>query len=129
MDYLYYLANASLTLRIVDYLCDKPQIPVNCLTVIHLLDGWVVKVKVSPPLNPQEDGDFRAVLNELGIFYLPPMLINLALVSLEAGQSPINVMHHYHVAVVCHGSPQRQEIEVFRQQVTSGLGYCPQTLA
>ena len=127
MDYLYYLADASLTLRIVDHLCGKPQIAVSCLTVIHLIDGWVVKVKVNPS-NPQQEGDFRAVLNELGILYLPPMLINLALVSLEAGQSPIDVMHRYHVAVVCHGSPQRQEIEVFRQQVANGLGYCPQTL-
>jgi len=36
------------------------------------LDGWVVKVN-ELDLNPQQDGDFRAFLNELGIPYKPPM--------------------------------------------------------
>ncbi len=49
----------------------------------------------------------------------------LALVGLSAGQSPPMVMHRCQVVVVCHGSPQRQEIEVFQQQVARGLGYCP----
>ncbi len=41
MEYLYYLANASLTLRIVEYLHFKPHLPVCFVTVIHQLDGWV----------------------------------------------------------------------------------------
>jgi len=57
MEYLYYLANASLMLRI-EYLHGKPQTPVSFVTVIHQINGWVVKVKMKP-LNPQEDGDFE----------------------------------------------------------------------
>lgn len=129
MEYLYYLANASLTLRIVEYLHGKPQVPVAFVTVIHQIDGWVVKVKMNSPLNSQEDGDFRAFLNELGISYEPPMRVNMALWGLEAGQSPVDVMRRYQVAVVSHGSPQREEIEAFRQQFVRGLGYCPETLA
>ncbi len=128
MDYIYFLANASLTLRLVDYLHGQPQLPLGCFTVIHLPDGWVVKIKMNSPLNPQQDGDFQAVLTELGIPYSPPKLINMALVRLSAGQSPKVVMRRYQVVVVCHGSPQRQEIEVFQQQVARGLGYCPPTL-
>lgn len=129
MEYLYYLANASLMLRIVEYLHGKPQTPVSFVTVIHQINGWVVKVKMKSPLNPQEDGDFRAFLSELGIPYEPPMRVNMALWSLEAGQSPIDVMRRYQVAVVSHGSPEREEIEAFRQQFVQGLGYCPETLA
>jgi len=129
MEYLYYLANASITLRIVEYLHSTPQLPVAFVTVIHQIDGWVVKVKMNSPLNSQQDGDFRAFLNELGIPYEPPMRVNMALWSLEAGQSPIDVMRRYQVAVVSHGSPQREEIEAFRQQFVRGLGYCPETLA
>lgn len=129
MEYLYYLANASLTLRIVEYLHGKPQIPVAFVTVIHQIDGWVVKVKMNSPLNSQQDGDFRAFLNELGIAYEPPMRVNMALWSLESGQSPIDVMRRYQVAVVSHGSPEREDIEAFRQQFVRGLGYCPETLA
>ena len=129
MEYLYYLANASLTLRIVEYLHGKPQMPVAFVTVIHQIDGWVVKVKMKSPLNSQQDGDFQAFLYELGISYEPPMRVNMALWSLEAGQSPIDVMRRYQVAVVSHGSPEREEIEAFRQQFVKGLGYCPETLA
>ena len=129
MEYLYYLANASLTLRIVEYLRGRPYMPVGFLSVIHLLDGWVVKVQMNSPLNPQQDGDFRAFLNELGIPYEPPMPVNIALLSLSAGQSPIDVMQRYQVVVVSHGSPAREEIEAFRQQFIRGLGYCPQSLA
>jgi hypothetical protein len=129
MEYLYYLANASLTLRIVEYLHSTPKMSVAFITVIHQIDGWVVKVKMNSSLTSQEDGDFRAFLNELGIPYEPPMRVNMALWSLEAGQSPIDVMRRYQVAVVSHGSPQREEIEAFRQQFVRGLGYCPETLA
>ncbi|MBE9192031.1 hypothetical protein IQ230_17065 [Gloeocapsopsis crepidinum LEGE 06123] len=129
MEYLYYLANASLTLRIVEYLHKVQHLSVRFITVIHQIDGWVVKVKMNSPLNPQDDGDFRAFLNELGIPYEPPMRVNMALWSLEAGQSPIDVMRRYQVAIVSHGSPEREEIEAFRQQFVRGLGYCPETLA
>ena len=129
MEYIYYLANASLTLRIVEHLHSTPQIPVAFVTVIHQIDGWIVKVKINSPINSQLDGDFRAFLNELGIPYEPPMRVNMALWNLEAGQSPIDVMRRYQVAIVSHGSPQREEIEAFRQQFVRGLGYCPETLA
>ncbi len=116
MEYLYYLANASLTLRIVEYLHGRPQMPLSFITVIHQIDGWVVKVKMKSPLNSQQDGDFRAFLNELGIPYEAPIRVRMALWSLEAGQSPVDVMRRYQVAIVSHGNPEREEIETFRQQ-------------
>ena len=129
MEYVYFLANASLTLRVVEYLHTMPQVPVRLMTVIHQIDGWVIKVKMSNHLNSQQDGDFRAFMNELGIPYEPAIRLQMALWSLETGQSPIDVMRRYQVAVVSHGSPDRSDIEAFRQQFTKGLGYCPETLA
>jgi hypothetical protein len=129
MEYLYYLANASLTLRIIQYLHGKTQIPVSFISVIHQIDGWIVRIKLSSPISAQEDGNFRAFLNELGINYEPQMRIQMALWSLEAGQNPVDVMRRYQVAIVSHGNPERKEIEAFRQQFVRGLGYCPETLA
>lgn len=129
MEYIYYLANASLTLRIVEYLHDMPQLPLSFMTVIHQIDGWVVRVKMSHHLTEQQDGDFRAFMNELGIPYQPSIRIQMVLWGLETGQSPIEVMQRYQVAVVSHGSPDREEIEDFRKQFVQGLGYCPETLA
>ncbi|MGI0490402.1 hypothetical protein ACN4EG_01210 [Alkalinema pantanalense CENA528] len=129
MDYLYYLANASLTLRIVEFLHANTQLPLLFMTVIHQIDGWVVRVKFEHPLNPQQDGDFRAFLNELGIPYDPNVRVQMALWGLEMGQMPIDVMQRYQIAVVSHGHPDRAEIEAFRGQFVQGLGYCPETLA
>jgi hypothetical protein len=129
MDYLYFLANASLTLRVVEYLHSTPWLPVQFITVIHQIDGWVVKIKMNGPLTPHQHGDFRALMNELGIPYDPEIRLQMALWSLETGQSPIDVMRRYQVAVVSHGHPDKSDIEAFRQQFTMGLGYCPETLA
>lgn len=129
MDYLYYLANASLTLRIIEYLNLLPQFQVDFVTVIHQIDGWVVRIKLARELNSQEAGNFRAVLNELGFVYQPEIRVQMALWSLETGQSPTHVMRRYQVAVVSHGRPNRIEIETFRKQFVMGLGYCPETLA
>jgi hypothetical protein len=129
MEYLYYLMNASLTLRLVEYLYGKPQMPIAFVTVIHQIDGWIVKVKMKSLLNSQQHGDFQAFLNELGIAYKPPVRVNMALWSLEAGRSPIDVMRHYQVVIVSHGSPAPEEIKVFQQQFIKGLGYCPKNLA
>jgi hypothetical protein len=49
--------------------------------------------------------------------------------TLAGGQSPVDVMRRYQVAVVSHGKPEKEEIEAFRQHFIRGLGYCPQTLA
>lgn len=129
MEYLYCLANASLTLRIVEHLHHSKQLPLSFVTVIHQIDGWIIRVKLARPLDAQTDGDFRAFLNELGISYCPSIRIQMVLWGLETGQSPIEVMQRYQVAVVSHGSPDREEIEEFREQFVQGLGYCPETLA
>lgn len=129
MEYLYFLANASLTQRIVEYLHRNRQIPLESVTVLHQIDGWVIKVKMKNSLQPQQHGDFKAFLNELGIPHQPEVRVKMALWSLDAGQSPIEVMRRYQVAVVSHGRPDREEIEAFRKQFVNGLGYCPETLA
>ncbi|MBD3882586.1 hypothetical protein IFO70_12515 [Phormidium tenue FACHB-886] len=129
MEYLYYLANASLTLRVVEHLHQMPHLPVCFMTVIHQIDGWVIKVQLERALDERENGDFRAFLNELGIPFEPTMRVRMALWGLETGQSPVEVMRRYQVAVVSHGNPDRTEIEEFRQQFVQGLGYCPETLA
>ena len=129
MEYLYYLANTSLTLRVIDFLSSRYNLPVQFITVIHQIDGWIVKIKMRQYLTPQEHGDFRAFMHELGIPYEPDMRIQMALWGLETGQSPLSVMRRYQVAVVSHGIPNREDIESFRTQFVRGLGYCPEALA
>ena len=128
MQYLYYLPNASLTLRVVEYF-KRNDFPIKFVTVINQYDGWIIKVKMKSLVSVEKDKDIRAFLSELGIIYSPSDLMSQVLSSLEAGESAIKVMVRYKVVVVSHGKPQPEEIEVFRQTYIRGLGYCPQNLA
>lgn len=129
MDYIYFLANASLTLRVIEYLRQMNHLSVSSMTVIHQIDGWIIKTKFQESLTIQQEGDFRAFMSELGIRYEPEVRLQMVFWSLETGQSTVDVMRRYQVAIVSHGSPDTREIEAFRQQFTRGLGYCPETLA
>jgi hypothetical protein len=129
MDYLYFLGNASLTLRIIDHLKGMRYSSRCTMTVIHQINGWIVKVRFEQPLNPVEAANFNAYLQELGIPYQPEVRLQMVFWSLETGQTPIDVMRRYQVAIVSHGTPEMNEIEAFRQQFSRGLGYCPETLA
>ncbi|WP_204141457.1 hypothetical protein [Halomicronema sp. CCY15110] len=129
MDFIYHLANASLTLRVVEHLLQKADLPLSWITVIHQIDGWVIKVRMDDIIEESTAEDFRAYLNELGIPHEPNIRLRMALWALETGQSPVDVMRRYQVAVVSHGKPERAEIEAFRNQFVMGLGYCPETLA
>lgn len=129
MDYLYFLANASLTLRVIEHLRQMKSLPVSSMTVIHQINGWILKVKFKQTLTPQQHGDFKAFMGELGIPYDPEIRLRMVFWSLETGQPPIEVMRRYQVAIVSHGTPDASDIEAFRKQFTNGLGYCPETLA
>jgi hypothetical protein len=129
MDYIYFLANASLTLRVVQRCWEHRNLPIRFMTVIHQVEGWIVRIKMTEELDPEQDGDFRAFMTELGGAVEPNITLRMALWSLETGQSCIDVMQRYQVAVVSHGIPDRADIESFREQFIQGLGYCPETLA
>ena len=129
MQYIYFLANASLTLRLIDYLRSNSQLPTCVLTVIHRINGWLVKIKFNDELTLQQHGDFQAYLTEIGIPHQPEIRLQMALWSLEVGQPIVEVMRRYQLAIVSHGKPNYSDIEAFREQFTEGLGYCPETLA
>ena len=129
MDYIYHLANASLTLRVVEHLLGNSTLPLAFMTVIHQIDGWVIKVRLCNTVDASAMEDLRAYFNELGIPHEPNIRLRMALWGLETGHSPVDVMRRYQVAVVSHGKPDRYEIEEFRKQFVEGLGYCPETLA
>lgn len=55
MDYLYFLANASVTLRTIEYLRQMEHTVNASLTVIHQIDGWIVKIRFPQALEPKLD--------------------------------------------------------------------------
>ena len=129
MEYIYHFANASLTLRLIEHLNRTSRFNIEFVTAIHQIDGWAIRVKLTGEPNEQDARDLKAFLDELGFARQPEIRVQMALWSLETGQSPTNVMRRYQVAVVSHGKPSRLEVETFRKQFVMGLGYCPETLA
>jgi hypothetical protein len=128
-EYLFWLANASLTLRVIHYLRQAQSLPIESLTVIHQINGWVIRLKITGLVSPQTRGDLRAFLSEQGVPYQRDIRLQLAFWSLDLGESPLSVMRRYQLAIVSHGLPDWSDIEIFREEFKRGLGYCPETLA
>ncbi|MGL5032664.1 MAG: hypothetical protein ACRC6M_02555 [Microcystaceae cyanobacterium] len=129
LSYSFALANASLTLRVIEYLRQTRPFTSACLTVIHQINGWIIRIKLKRPLNARKQGDFLAFLHELGISYPLDNRLQMAFWCLDAGDSPVAVMRNYQLAIISHGLPAQADIEAFRQSFVEGLGYCPETLA
>lgn len=129
MDFIYFFSNASLVLRLIDWLSHRIDWGNSHITVVHRLEGWIVKLHISEPLSQPEAGDAQAFMNELGSSFQPPLLIQTVFHCLEQGQSPVNVMRQCQVVVVSHGAPNREDIATFRERFIHGLGYCPAHLA
>ena len=100
MDYLYFLTNASVTLRTIEYLRNMEHTANASLTVIHQIDGWIVKIHFPQALEPRLHGNLCSFMSELGVVYEPEMRLKMVFWSLETGQSPVEVMRRYQVAVV-----------------------------
>ncbi len=128
-EYLYSFANASLTLRVIEYLRNQTKIPVDSVIVVNLIDRWLIKIKLKQGIDWQLARDFQAFLNEMGIVHQASPTLTMALLQLEAGESPTDVMNRYKIVIVAYGKPDQEEIEIFRQQLVAKLGYCPQSMA
>jgi hypothetical protein len=128
MQYLYCFANTSLVMRLLTYLARQQSFPLMSVTVIYLVDRWVVRIQADSALAQKKDLDFRSFLNENGYAYALSAPIARALHGLDSGMSVTDVMNQYHVVVVSHGALQTADIEDFRMTFVRGLGYCPPSL-
>ncbi len=128
MQYLYYFANTSLVLRVLTYLSRRRAIQLESLTVIYLVDRWVMRIKTSTVLTLNQDLNFIAFLAENGSPYTPVLRIEKVIDRLDQGVSITEVMNRYHVVIVSHGALNPEDIEAFRTTFVQGLGYCPPSL-
>lgn len=128
MQYLYYFANTSLVVRLLTYLSKQVAFTLDSVTVIYLVDRWVVRIQLKSPLSLPQDLDFKSFLLENGYLYGPSLSVSRALDGLDAGLSITEVMNHYHVVVVSHGALRPADVEDFRTTFVRGLGYCPPSL-
>ncbi len=128
MDYLYYLANATLTVQAIEYL-QSSDLSVRLVTVIHQVDGWVLRIRMRTLPSIAQHNDLRSYMEELGIPLPSKPRLQVALWDLDMGQSAVSVMQRHQVAIVSHGAPDIRDIELFCSEFTKGLGYRPETLA
>ncbi len=128
MQYLYYFANTSLVVRLLNYLAKQVPFNLESVTVIYLVDRWVVRIQLKTLLPHSRHLDFKAFLNENGYEYTPAIAITQALSSLDHGLCATDVMNRHHVVVVSHGALNPSDVEDFRVTFVRGLGYCPPSL-
>ena len=128
-EYIYSFPNTSCTLRAIALLQNKYQAYINSVAVINSIDRWLIKVNLKSLIPHQFKQNLKAFLSEMGSVAQPSSKIQKALNSLERGEQPTDVMNRYQVVIVSHGKPEIEEIEIFRDRVVDGLGYCPQNMA
>lgn len=127
MQYLYYFANTSLVLRLLTYLSHRSR-HLEAVTVIYLVDRWVIRIKLKVPFLVQQDLNFVAFLNENGSPYTLSSRLAKVLKSLDDGLSATEVMERYHTVIVSHGALNLEDLEEFKATFVRGLGYCPPSL-
>lgn len=128
MDYVYFLANATLTLRAINYIREA-RLPVKLVTIIHQIDGWALRIRMQTLPSVEQHKALQSVMSELGVPMPSKPRLQVALWNLDMGQSAIEVMQRYQIAIVSHGSPDSRDVELFCQEFIKGLGYKPETLA
>ncbi|MEO0395685.1 MAG: hypothetical protein AAF243_06820 [Cyanobacteria bacterium P01_A01_bin.137] len=128
MQYLYSFANVSLTLRVMDRLSQMGALPLKSLTIIYLVDRWVMHLSLRNSLDSAAEGDLIAFLNENGMPHTPSSRLLTTLKALSQGQTPTQVMNEHQVVVVSHGVPDPTELHEFCARFVEGLGYYPPSL-
>lgn len=128
MQYTYCFANASLVLRLTTYLSEQTFIDFTSVTVLYLVDRWIVRIQLRHPISASLRGNFLSFLQETGYPFTLSARDTNVLAALEAGASVSTVMERYHIVIISHGALQPEKIEKFRTNFTSSLGYCPPSL-
>lgn len=128
MQYIYCFANTSLVLRLMTYLSKQISIDLMSVTVVYLVDRWIVRIKLRTDPAPLLAGNFRSFLNENGYpFKLPTRNLD-AFLALDKGAAVEDVVRLYHLVIVSHGALNLEDIKNFRETFVSELGYCPPSL-
>ena len=128
-EYIYSFSNTSCTIRAIAYLRNKYRADLDSVSVINLIDHWLVRLYIKSSVPDRLTKNLQAFLSEMGSISQASGKIREALASLDSGESPTEVMNRYQVVIVAHGKPETEEIEIFRDRVVDGLGYCPQNMA
>ena len=129
MQYTYCFANTSLVLRLMTYLSKQLSIGLMSVTVIYLVDRWVVRIKLRNELLSPLRGNFLSFLNENGYAFTLSAQNSDALTALDLGASVADVSRLYNAVIVSHGGLHPEDLEAFRQKFVRGLGYCPPSLS
>ena len=128
-EYIYSFPNTSCTLRTIVYLQNKYRAYIDSVTVINLIDRWLISLNTKSSIPDRSVQNLQAFMEEMGSVSLASDKIRSTLDSLERGESPTEIMNRDRVVIVAYGEPETEEIEIFRDRVVSGLGYCPQNMA
>lgn len=128
MQYLYSFANVSLILRVIERLSKLLGLSLESLTVIYLVDRWVMRIKLRNALSAAAERDMSSFLMENGMLHSPSAQLSTTLKALDHGKTPTQVMNEYQVVVVSHGVPDPIELHEFCARFVEGLGYYPPSL-
>ncbi|MEO0455384.1 MAG: hypothetical protein AAF152_02210, partial [Cyanobacteria bacterium P01_A01_bin.114] len=99
MKTIYCFMNATLASRVIDHILTHHSGVTKAVTVVYLIDRWILSINLETGLDQQLIGDLKAFLNENGVVYKPSNAIRTALRDLDNGCSPTEVMNRRQVVI------------------------------
>ena len=98
-EYIYSFPNTSCTLRAIAYLRNNARAYIDSVTVINLVDRWLVRLNIKSSIPYQLVKNLQAFFEEMGSVSQPSAKIRSAIDSLERGESPTEIMNRDRVIV------------------------------
>jgi hypothetical protein len=122
------LENASAVQHLLERLDHRTGLAALHITLLHSWECWVLRVRSRRRLSETACADLRALIKE---YSLPPPAdprLGLALLHLDRGLAPVEVMQRLQVPIVVCGQFHPEDLEIFCESFTRGLGYRPASL-
>ncbi|KAI9129073.1 hypothetical protein [Acaryochloris sp. CCMEE 5410] len=112
MEYFYFFTDTKDLLWAIEYLTQQHFMVLDYITVVHVPDGLLLRIKLARSSEPQLEANFLAVMNEFGQAYSPSCAMKMVLGKLSEGRALTEmmqeVMQRHGIAIVTHGKPDCQ---------------------
>lgn len=109
MEHFYFFTDTKDLLWVIEYLTQQYFMMLDYITVVHIPDGWLLRIKLARSPEPLLESNLLAVMNEFGQAYSPSCAMKMVLGKLSEGQAPTEVMQEvmqrHGIAIVAHGKP------------------------
>lgn len=122
------LSDASTVRDLLNRVHQRIDLGLLHITLLHDWEGWLLRIQARYSLTYEVLEGLEAIVQEHGEIAVLTTRFNLVFLQLDCGMEPLEVMQRYSVPVIFCGEVDLEELRVFCEELTQGLGFQPQSL-